>query len=77
MMETGEYLKLAAANFKKTETHLRDTEVSLRILLVNMENCLERLRRLSLDERKPVNQPDISRPVRHLTALEKLYPVKP
>ena len=39
MLDTDGYLKLAASNFQRAETHLADTETHLRKLLERLENC--------------------------------------
>ncbi|MFC1942127.1 hypothetical protein ACFLWU_02800 [Chloroflexota bacterium] len=59
MLNTDEYLKIAASNFNTAEAHLKDAEDSLRTLLDRLEACLERMRKLSGDGLSSLVQPEI------------------
>ena len=58
MLETDEYLKMAASNFKTAEAHFKDAEDSLYTLLRKWEDCLARVKKLKGDESLPCVQPD-------------------
>jgi hypothetical protein len=50
MLETDDYLRLAASNFKVAEAKLKDTEDELLRLVEKLENSLELLRKIPQDE---------------------------
>ena len=67
MPEIDEYLRLAASNFKIAEERFKDAEDALRTLIVELENCAERLAKIPhIDllswEQLGINVPE-SRPV--------------
>ena len=44
MLETDTLFKSAAANFKAAEAHLKDTEDTMRALVVRLEKCSRSMR---------------------------------
>lgn len=47
MLETDEYLKLAASNFKISEKHLAEAEQTLHVLQEKLDNCLKLMKGFS------------------------------